>query len=268
MDPLAVLTTLWRQKWYVLPALVIAIVAAGAVFLYGPRTYQATASYALVNPQVPTDAQILKDPALGLLNDNNPYLRASDPSLIVDVMITRLSATETADTLKSMGLSTNYTVTQGSNGAGFIIDITGEGKSPAAAMAATRALGSVLVKQLHTVQEVNGADARFLYTSLVVAPADQATEQFSSRLRAVIIVAVAGVVLIFGAVSLGRGIDAMRRRHRANRTGGPHPGARHGAQERTRAGSPRLRDPRVRATTAKARAGGVEEHDSHQLVDR
>jgi capsular polysaccharide biosynthesis protein len=245
----------------VLPALIIAIVAALSVFLYGPRTYQATVSYALVNPQVPTDAQIDKNPALGLLNSNNPYLRASDPSLIVDVMITRLSATTTADTLKGMGLSTDYAVSQGSNGAGFIVDITGQGDTPAAAIASTKALGDILVKELKSVQEVNGADARFLYTALVVAPADQATEQFSSRLRAVIIVAVAGVVLIFGAVSLGRGIDSFRRR-RASRGSGPD---RRG-DDRARAASPRLREPRMRAMTTRTRA--TAQDTDRELVDK
>ena len=65
---------------------------------------------------------------------------------------------------------------------------------------------------LHEVQTVNGADDRFLFTALVVSDVSRPTEKISSRLRAVIVVAVVGIAVVFGAVSVGKWVE-MRRSH-------------------------------------------------------
>lgn len=212
MDPIEVLRRIWRQRWFALPALVIAIAAALLVFAFGPRDYESTESYAVVNPDIPTEAQIEADPSLGKLNTNNPYLRSSDPSLVTSVVITQLNAPATADYLKSKGLGTDFTVAPSVSGSGFIATITGTGDSPAQSLATTKELGRMFIATLRQIQTVNGADDRYLYTAIQASAPDRATEKISSRLRSVIIVAVCGVILIFGAVSLGSALSARRRR--------------------------------------------------------
>ena len=209
MDPMSVLRTLWKRKWYVLPALLLTVIAAGYVFQYGPRVYESTASYALVNPDIPSDIELEEDPALDALNSNNPYLRSSNPSLIADVLITRLNSTTIAEALEAQGLNDEFTVAQGV-GNGFVIDITGVGESPAESIAVTNAVAGMFVEDLRTLQTVSGAADTYLFTALPVASPDQATEQFSSRLRSVIAVVIAGAVLTFGAVSLAGWVESSR----------------------------------------------------------
>jgi len=212
MDPIEVLRRLWQQRWFALPAILIAVVASALVFALGPRDYESTASYAVVSPNIPSDAQIQADPVLGKLNSNNPYLRSSDPSLITSVVMTQLNAPSTADYLKSKGLGTTYTVAPSVSGSGFIATITGTGATPAQSVATTTELGSMFTSTLREIQKVNGADDRYLYTAIQASAPDRATEKISSRLRTVIIVAVCGIILIFGSVSLGSALSARRRR--------------------------------------------------------
>ena len=85
---------------------------------------------------------MVKNPQLGDLNPKNPYLRSSDPSLIVQVMLTKMNATSTADLLAAQDLGDHYTVSRGVGGInGFLVDITGKGETPEKSMATTLALG-------------------------------------------------------------------------------------------------------------------------------
>ena len=65
-------------------------------------------------------------------------------------------------------------------------------------------------QDLKQIQTVNGAADRFLFTTVVVTPPDNAIEQFSSRLRSLIVVVVGGLVLTFGAVSAARALETAR----------------------------------------------------------
>lgn len=217
MDPIAVIRTFWQFKLLVLPVILVTLGAGVFVYQFGPRSYEATASYALVNPAIPTDAELVADPRLAELNDDNPYLRSADPSLVTNVLITRLSADSVSDALEDARLGTEYLVARGVGGNGFIIDITGVGDSPQQSLDTTNALGTMLEDELFTLQTINGADQRYLFTALAVAPPDRATERFSSRLRAVIVVALGGAVLLVGAVSVGRGMASAAIRRRSER---------------------------------------------------
>ncbi|MCX6502860.1 MAG: chain-length determining protein [Microbacterium sp.] len=210
MDPLAVLRTVWRQRWFALPAVIIAVAAAVFVYLNGPRTYDSTQSFALANPKVPSEKEIDADPSLLELNSDNPYLRSSDPNLVANVVITRLNSQETGDRLDDLGLSTDYVVTSGALGGGLVVSISAAGDSPQASLQAVNELGQLMMTYLHEVQTVNGADERYLFTAITVSAPSKPVEQLSSRLRTVVVVGIAGVALVFGAVSLGTWIDNVR----------------------------------------------------------
>lgn len=215
MDPTDVLRAIWQQRRYVAPTLLVALVAVAYVFQFAPRSYESTATYALVNPAVPTQEQLDTDPELEALNADNPYLRSTDANLVTDAVIARLGAPSTVKALDAAGVGTEFTAGPGAGGNGFVIDITGVGPTPEASIATTAAVGDVLQRELHDLQTVNGADDRYLFTPLLITPAEDATEKFSSRLRAVIVVLIGGAVLVFGAVSLGRFVDRTRGRRRA-----------------------------------------------------
>ncbi|MGJ3191062.1 Wzz/FepE/Etk N-terminal domain-containing protein [Paenarthrobacter sp. FR1] len=212
MDPVAVFKTLWHHKFIVLPVLLVTALAALYVYSFAPRSYEAKATYAIVNPKIPSAAELEKNPSLNSLNTDNPYLRSADSSLIAQVVGTRLNDDTTGDALLREGLSTDFTVQRPP--ASFLIEISAASESKEKAVATVKALGARLENDLLAIQSINGADERYLYTSLMVAAPDNATEQFSSRLRSLIVVLVAGVVLTFGAVSIARGLEASRARAR------------------------------------------------------
>jgi len=213
MDPVAVFRTIWQQRRIAIPIVLLTAVAALYVFAFAPRTYESSATYAIVNPDIPTGADIAKNPQLGNLNTKNPYLRSSDPSLIVQVMLTQLNDTSTADLLVSKGLSRDYTASRGVGGInGFLVDITGTGTTPEESISTTKALGKLMQTYLYDAQKVNGADDAYLFSSIVVATPDKASEQFSSRLRSLIVVLLCGAVLLFGTISVTRSVDAARKR--------------------------------------------------------
>ncbi len=213
MDPVAVIKTLWHHKFIVLPVLLVTALAAVYVYSFAPRSYEAKATYAIVNPKIPTAAELEKNPELNSLNSDNPYLRSADSSLIAQVVGTRLNDDTTGDALLRDGLSTDFTVQRPP--ASFLIEISAASESKDKAVATVKALGTRLEADLLAIQSINGANERFLYTSLMVAAPDNATEQFSSRLRSLIVVLVAGIVLTFGAVSIARGLESSRSRARS-----------------------------------------------------
>lgn len=242
MDPIAVLKTLWQHRFVSLPVLLLTFAAAIYIFQFAPRSYESSSTYALINPDIPTAQEVEKKPALEQLNKKNPYLRSSDPSLIVQVLLTRLSDSSTADRLKEQGLSSDYTVSRGVGGVnGFLVDITGTAETPGKSFATTRALGEMLEKDLYDAQKINGADDTYLFTSIVVASPDKATEQFSSRLRSVIAIFLAGVVLMFGSVSIARSVSVSRNRRTSQ--DGDLPDADRKRRVRRKAKPPRDSDP-------------------------
>ncbi|WP_125131197.1 chain-length determining protein [Microbacterium sp. 10M-3C3] len=216
---MAVIRTIWRQKWFALPAIIIAVAASVYVYAEGPREYEATLSYAVANPQVPTDDELRADPSLKALNNNNPYLRSSDPNLVASVAITRLNSPDVGDQLDAMGLSTEYEAAPAAGGSGLQVAITATGATPQQSLDTLAELGVLFEQNLYDIQKINGADDRYLFTPLVVSQPDRATEKLSSRLRTVVIVGACGLVLVFGAVSLGTWVD-NRRTTRIARTSG------------------------------------------------
>lgn len=215
MDPIAVFRTIWQHRIVAIPIVLLTALASIYVYQFAPRSYESSATYAMINPDIPTELDVVKNPQLGDLNPKNPYLRSSDPSLIVQVMLTKMNATSTADLLAAQDLGDHYTVSRGVGGInGFLVDITGEGETPEKSMATTLALGKLLQQYLYDAQKVNGADDAYLFSSIVVATPDKATEQFSSRLRALIVVLLCGGVLMFGAVSVARSMAVARERRK------------------------------------------------------
>ncbi|SMH39624.1 Chain length determinant protein [Rathayibacter oskolensis] len=212
MDPVSVLRTLWRHRLLAAVVLTLTVVGMAYVLVLSPRTYASTATYALVNPQVPTSAELELDAGLRALNSDNPYLRSSDNSLAAQVLVTVLNSDETADALLAQGLSTEFAVERSAwSGQGLLLSVTSDAPTADQSLATTAALGGMLVDTLRSIQTVNGADDRYLFTALEVQTPQRATEQISDRLRAVIMVGVGGFVLLFAAVSIARSIEGRRK---------------------------------------------------------
>lgn len=215
MNPFAIWTTLWTHKLLTIPLVLLVSGACGYALLMGPRTYESSATYVLITPGTPSAFALDNNPALAAKVDN-PYLRSVDPSLAAQVAVARLGATSVGDMLKSEGLSTDYIASPATEfGSGQIIRITSSAAEATQAIATTERLGTLLSDELRSMQDVNGADEQYFMSAQVVTPAGAATERLSSRLRNVAMTAVAGLVLIFGAVSLARAVELRKDRRRA-----------------------------------------------------
>ncbi|WP_175417397.1 chain-length determining protein [Arthrobacter sp. 24S4-2] len=229
MTPFSVLKMLWHHKISMVSVLLFTLMAGSYVYFFAPRDYSASTVYVLVTPKVPSSEQLMKDPALAALNSDNPYLRSADSSLITQVMATKLGSADTVDAMAAAGLSRDYTITLPStSGVGQLIRIEASGESPEQAIATAETLGTRLTAELRSAQKVNGADDRYLFTALQIDPPNKATEQFSSRLRSLIVVLIGGIILLFGAVSIARAVETTRKARTKS-------SARKGSAERNRA---------------------------------
>lgn len=219
MDPLSVLTTLWRHKWVTLPVILLTLVGCGYVYLFAPRTYEATVSYALTAPDVPSTYALERDQELAKLNSNNPYLRSNDSSLVAQVVIAKLSDPAFVDQLKAAGFATDFKIVPvGSFGMG-LLNVSASADSEVVAESTAKFIGDQFTDTLKNVQKVNGADDRFLYSPILVKGPGPAQELFSSRLRAIIMVGIGGAVLLFGAVSGAHSYSLHTRRRRTSSIG-------------------------------------------------
>ncbi|VXB00033.1 Lipopolysaccharide biosynthesis protein [Arthrobacter sp. 9AX] len=210
MDPLSIITTLWRHKWVTLPVVLLTIAACAYTYFFAPRTYEAHVSYALAAPKVPSSMELEKDPELAKLNSDNPYLRSYDSSLLAQVVITKLSDPAYVAQLKEAGFGTDFKITPVSSLGMGLVTVSAASTSESGAVATARLIGEQFASTLNSVQKVNGADDRYLYTPIQVLGPGPAQELFSNRLRSLIMVGIAGSILLFGSVSLARGRTIRR----------------------------------------------------------
>jgi hypothetical protein len=212
MNPYAIFSTLWAHKLLTIPLVVLIAGVCGYALLYGPRVYESSATYVLITPDTPSEFAINNDPELVAKTDN-PYLRSPEPSLAAQVVMTRLAASDVGESLEREGLSTDYVVSPANEfGSGQIIRITASADTPAKAVQTTSRIGTLMIDELRSIQLVNGADAAYLLTAQEVTPAGAAAERVSSRLRSVAMLGVAGVVVLFGAVSFARALEIRKQR--------------------------------------------------------
>ena len=214
MDLLNIFSTLRRHKIILLAILLLTAGGCAYVVLGIPPQYQTQAQYVLVEPPAaPSDADIKANPELGKLNSNNPYLRMPNPSIVVDVLAQRVSSDTIRQDLIDAGADRNYEIAStNAIGSGLVIQITGTGTSAAAASNTLQLVTDRMNIELKAMQKVNGADDRFLFQALPVSPPTPPLRKVTGTLRSLIAVAGAGVVFLFGAVSIAEAIPARRKR--------------------------------------------------------
>lgn len=215
MDPLTVVGTLWRHKWAALPVVVLTLAACVYVYLFAPRTYEATISYALTAPDLPSNFQLERNPDLAKINGDNPYLRSADSSLLSQVVIAKLSDPAYVDQLKQSGLGTDFKIAPVASLGMGLVTVSASADSKEAAVATAQNIGDAFTAKIREAQRVYGADDRYLYSPILVRGPGPAQELFSNRLRSLIMVGVAGAVLLFGTVSLTQSVVIRRQRHEA-----------------------------------------------------
>ncbi|MGY1694440.1 hypothetical protein ACI780_05935 [Geodermatophilus sp. SYSU D00814] len=214
MDLFAILRSI-RRHW-VITGLVVVLTAAACAWLVlvMPRDYEANASYVLVNPAPPpTDAQIERDPSLAGVNRNNPYLRFANEGTVGQVLSARMSGGTVRDALVGQGADAGYTIGP-SPTSGQIVDIVGTGTSAAEAERTLALVSERMEAELAALQQVYGADPSALITPLPVAEPTGGHVVVSGTIRSLVGVVGAGVILLFAAISIAEGREALRREER------------------------------------------------------
>ncbi|REE02409.1 hypothetical protein [Citricoccus muralis] len=214
MDPLTVLKTMWTHKWVTIPLVLITVLACAYGLLWAPRSYESRATFALAMPSVPSEEQLQDDPELAAKNADNPYLRWRDTSLLAQVVIARVNSTEVGEKLEERGLASEFELMPPDGTSSGMMNLTVEGATPEVATETVAFLSEEFTRIMREVQKINEADDLYLIEALPISGPTPAQEVFSSRLRFTAILGVAGMVLLFGAVSLAESIAASRRRTR------------------------------------------------------
>lgn len=212
MDLLALFSSLRRHKVIVLIVLLLTVGGDLFIVLGIPPQYESQAQYVLISPPpLPTDTQIERNPNLGRLNTNNPYLRLPNPSVVVAVLAQRVAGDSVRAQLKAQGADKNYDISAtNAIGSGVVIMITGTGQSAAQTSKTLDMVATRMKSELHDMQTVNGADDRYLYQALPINPPTDPMRKVTGPLRSLIAVTAAGVVLLFALISIAEAIGPRR----------------------------------------------------------
>ena len=213
MSLLLILRKIWKYKLVTIPICLLVGVGAFYVVAVTAPTYEASATYILVSPPAPpTETDIARDPALGKVHSDNPYVRFSDQSVLVQVLASRLNSDENRASLIKQGADPNY-LAQPSAQFGFsapILQITGMGPTATLAIRSTDLVGEDLLTELDKMQAIRGVDKPYRITAEAVVPARDAKLKPSGKMSALVAVMVLGLIMLFMAVSVLDAIAALR----------------------------------------------------------
>jgi len=197
------------RRWYVaLGGLLGTIVLCALAVMSVPPKYKAQAVVVLIPPPV--------SPASSSNVGPNPFLGIGSLVGLNDVLAQAMSGGLTAQTLATEGVTGTYNVTTNPLSNGPLLLLSGEGKTPAAAISIVRHVAALIPRTLTQLQTAAGVtSAKYYVTSSVINPPDRATKSRKSQIRAVIIGAAAGIVLTLLALAgTDKFLDRGRRRQR------------------------------------------------------
>jgi len=217
MDLLLIARKVFRHKLITLP--ILALTLCGAVYVLAVKdpVYEASSSYVLINPPAPPTAeQVARNPALGRIRSDNPYTRFSDQGVVIDVLTRSLGSEMARRTLVKAGADPRYTV---ASGAGFgssspIVQVTGIGPSPAAAIRTANVVGHAVTGELDRMQRAKNVDSAYRISALQVEVPDDARLRASGQLRMLVGVLALGGILLFVALSITDALDNLLRERR------------------------------------------------------
>jgi hypothetical protein len=197
-----------RRRWYVLlPLLILAGVLTAGVDLSIPKQYQSTGMVSLLASQQSTKGTT-EVPGTG-----NPFL-SFDSSLndTADFLVRNVEAGPAAQQLAAQDV-TDYSVALAASQGPFI-ELTTDGKTPAAARSAMTTLIAFTGQQLQALQQQQGVPPQDMITSAVIVPPGAAVAQNKKRIQDTLGAAAAGLAL---ALLVTMALDSLGRAGRRRR---------------------------------------------------
>jgi hypothetical protein len=141
-----VVRILMRRRWILVPAIVLALLAAGGCYMVAPPAYTQTESYLLLYPLE------------GVNGPGNPFLNLGNGvGMAASVLATKTNAPDTAARLTSGTPGLTYTVAPDPASTAPILDVIVNDQDRAAVARGLDAVGDELVTQLASLQRATGA---------------------------------------------------------------------------------------------------------------
>jgi capsular polysaccharide biosynthesis protein len=213
MDLFTISGTIWRHRIAALPVILLTLLGAVYVVAIKPPTYQATANILLANPpSPPTAGQIAANPALGNVNANNPYLNYGNLVLVADMVIAVATAPAAGQSVVAQGANPKYTVELApllDNPP--IIDVTDIGATPAAAEHSTQLVAQQVMTSLRQMQAAQKVNPKYMIDGTEIVSPTSATSSSSSKLRTLVGLLAAGLLLLLVAVSISQSLENRRK---------------------------------------------------------
>ena len=207
MDMMSLFRLMVRHWRVTGPAAAVTLLMVVAAFLLSSPTYAADASVALFNP--PNAPASAESAGAASAVGQNPYTRYGDLSVVADLVARKMASSDEQAKLEARGVA-DYKVVANRLERGPLVEVTGIGPSPEAAISSAK----VVVKELDSVLEKDqlsqGADPHYLITSSAVEAPDKAVAQVGSTLRTAIAALAVGGLGILGLAALAEAISRRR----------------------------------------------------------
>jgi hypothetical protein len=165
---------------------------------------------------------VLLPPENSLEKGDNPYLALGGLSTVADILTRSMTDTTTTTSLKAQGVTDPYTVTIDPTTAAPVIIIQIESATSDSAISSMRAIVAQLPQSLDQVQRSAGVPTGSLIRSNVITQDSEGTPQSKSQVRALLVVAVAGLVGTWLATATLDSLVMRRRKTLAVRAGSVH----------------------------------------------
>src|SRR5919106_31556 len=184
MDVLSLFRLIARQWRVTVPAALLTLTGlVGALQLSSP-TYEATGSIVLLSPPEAPDVDATSEstpPDIG----QNPFARYGDLSVVADILVRVMDGDSKHAEFESLGV-TGYEVVANRFQRGPVVDVTGQGPSPEAAIGSAETVLTEVSATLAELQEAEGADPDYFIDSAPLEPPSTATAMYGSTVRAAI----------------------------------------------------------------------------------
>jgi hypothetical protein len=194
----------WRvltRRWYVVLAGVLAVLALcwGAAVLV-PAKHEVTSTVLILPPET-----------IVLGKPTNPYLNLGGLDGIADVLSTAIADTSVEEAIEGAGLNAEYKVDRDPTRSSPVVVLNVLGASPKDALSAQTFLLDRLPLTLDDLQEAAGVQSTARITSTVITEDETPKPNRKSQIRALLVVAFAGLggtylaAAVVDGVLLGRG---------------------------------------------------------------
>jgi hypothetical protein len=214
MDVLSLLRLTVRRWRVTAPAAVLTLLALVAAVQVSSPTYQATGSMVLLAPPDPPQAGAPVASPPTTAEGQNPFARYGDLAVMADILARTMSS-ETRRATFDPERVTGYEVVANRFQRGPVVEVTGQGPTPEAAVASTEIVLSDVAFVLEKLQQDQGADPGYYIRSAPLEPASDATAMYGSTLRAGIAVLAVGALVTIGLAVLAEAVVQRRQRPKA-----------------------------------------------------